>query len=340
MSRPDSKTQPTTVATTTATTPNARHWPILEMGYAPATTKKYKKAVYDFCIWCISTGQDPTTLASLDELLADYFHFLFDERDGGGRSIAVCVLMGIRMLDPRCRPDSALPIATAILERWAKAIEPVSYPPMSWELAVLVAVQLARAGHFLFAVGVVLAHDCLLRIGELMAMRRDSIADVGDVRLGAELKVMTVSIGKAKTGKNQSVTVANPAVAELVRAVVANTKPGQLLFPGGPTKFRAAFKASCASLGLSKDFVPHSLRHGGATRLSMQGARVEDILLRGRWRSNASARTYIQSGAAVAISLAVPEPLKALASSLSRDVVLSLACALAESAGVALPQKH
>jgi len=38
----------------------------------------------------------------------------------------------------------------------------------------------------------------------------------------------------------------------------------------------------CRELGLSAAYVPHSLRHGGATRLHMAGVPLDDILMRGR----------------------------------------------------------
>ena len=91
----------------------------------------------------------------------------------------------------------------------------------------------------------------------------------------------------------------------LLRQVVAETEAG-VLFPGGSSKFRKEFKRACSELGLSSKYVPHSLRHGGATRLHLQGVRVEDIMVRGRWASSKSGRTYIQSSRAVLMALTPP----------------------------------
>ena len=48
-------------------------------------------------------------------------------------------------------------------------------------------------------------------------------------------------------------------------------------------------------------YVPHSLRHGGATcdYLYAGGESLEDILFRGRWASMKSTRQYIQQGPAL-----------------------------------------
>jgi integrase len=197
-------------------------------------------------------------------------------------------------------------------------------------LAVTVAVQMVRRGQLRFGVGTLLAFDCLLRVGELAALRHEDIAFPGDARLGAEYRVSTVSIRKAKTGRNQSVTIRESCVADLVRDVVKATKPGQPLFPGGAKAFRRAFKETCAELGISDRYVPHSLRHGGATRLSLLGWKVEDILLRGRWESNKSARIYVKSGRAMLMAIQVPKRIGELAAVLAAD----------PKASISLAQKH
>ena len=79
------------------------------------------------------------------------------------------------------------------------------------------------------------------------------------------------------------------------------------MFPVTSSVFRSRFKAACATLGLSPLYVPHSLRHGAATRDHFErNISMEDILLRGRWASSKSARRYIQSGPALRMSVRVP----------------------------------
>jgi integrase len=305
-------------------------WPLLEGGYAPATVKKYKRAVHRFLNWCLTTQQDAETTEELDELLSDYFQQMHDDNGGAGKSVAVATLQGIKMYMPRIKADSALPIASTISARWNKSKPSISYPPLTWELAVAIACQMARAGHFRFGVATLVSFVCLLRVGEMASMRRENFADGCDVRLGAEYQQAVVSIDKAKTGRFQSVEVKDEQVKTLLMAVVAETKPGQLLFPGGAAAYRRVFKETCASLGLSSKYVPHSLRHGGATRLYLQHVPLEDILMRGRWKSTMSARTYVQSGRAMLMAMQVPDRVAKAGLVLARDVVTSMA----------LTQKH
>lgn len=67
--------------------------------------------------------------------------------------------------------------------------------------------------------------------------------------------------------------------------------------------------------------MPHSLRHGGATRLHMAGCKLEDILMRGRWESNKSARRYVQAGRAILLSVAVPAWVAEAGRLMAQDVV-------------------
>ena len=83
----------------------------------------------------------------------------------------------------------------------------------------------------------------------------------------------------------------------LIRDLVKNTKPGQFLFPFSAATFRRRFKTACTDLRLSNLYVPHSLRHGGATRYRhVLRWTIENVMERGRWVSTKSARRYVQSG--------------------------------------------
>ena len=90
---------------------------------------------------------------------------------------------------------------------------------------------------------------------------------------------MSLRIRKAKTGVNQWVSVRDPAVMALVRGLLAVPRRGSL-FSFSAGVFRTQFKHVCRQLGLSAAYVPHSLRHGGATHLHLLGWSLEDILMR------------------------------------------------------------
>ena len=280
---------------------------LIEASLAPATLHKYHSAVSDFLSWASAQGDDPSDPDDFDDLLCDYFHYLWD--NDLGKTKAHSTLYGILMLQPRL--SGRLLLSARALRGWKKLAESRSYPPLTWELTCLIAFRLAMSGHFRHAVATLLGFDCLLRVGELVNIRTQDFADAKDARVGVKSIDMTLRLPVTKTGKNQWVVVQDPAVKSLVRVLLASTPSDSRLFSFSAASFRRRFKNACAALGLSSSYVPHSLRHGGATRCHLQSMRVEDILIRGRWASTKSARRYIQSGRAVLLTMEVPVSVQA-----------------------------
>lgn len=299
------------------------HHFLAEWNYTAATRKKNIKAANQFLQWCANNGEDFHTYEELDDLFVDFMHQLY--LDGGGKSTAKNALYGVIMFEPRARDQ--LMCSRMCLRGWMKRSPPVSYPPLTWEVTVVIAVQLIRSDRFLFGVATLLGFDCLLRVSELMNLVREDVVHTGDARMGSVFRGMLLRIRKAKTGRNQLVEVSRPAVRELILQVLSITQPRCTLFGATPDTFRKHFKATCLQLGLSASYVPHSLRHGGATWLHMNGMSVEDILLRGRWASTKSARTYLQAGRAMLMSVNVPQTVHNAGVIFSRDVVKSVTLA-------------
>jgi integrase len=280
---------------------------------------RYKSAVIKFIDWCSTTQQDARNYEEFDELLADYLQHTYEENEGKGKGNAKNTLYGIFMFMPRA--VDKLYVSSRIVNRWLKGMPPESYPPLTWELAVTIAVQMVRNGYYQYGVATLLGFDCLLRIGELMNVRACDVAAPGDSRMGVEYRMTTLSIPVAKTGPNQSVEIMDPDVVSLVMGLVSKTPRRAKLFTGGPARYRAVFKSVCAELGLSRKYVPHSLRHGGATRLYLRKVPLADIMIRGRWMGAKSARTYIQSGRAMLMSMQAPRKITDAAVILAADVI-------------------
>jgi integrase len=129
------------------------------------------------------------------------------------------------------------------------------------------------------------------------------------------------------------VEVLEPVVIEQLRALVRDAAPGACLFPFNTAGFRRRVHGACAALGLSAAYVPHSLRHGGATRYShVKRWPVEDVMVRGRWASTKSARGYIQSLRAVQMAADVPAAVATMGAALATDPPAALRAALAHAA--------
>jgi len=301
---------------------------LLQAGYKPRTVNDYLRAVDLFIKWCddnLIRNESCSTPELLDELLTDYFHDYYQLNNGKGKQNAANTIAGICMLMPRMK--GKLLTASAAVNGWRALRPPESYPPITWELSCAVAVQMQRHGHTRWAVATLLTHDCFLRISELTSLRKEHIIDSSDSRFGSDYTGMTIVIPNAKGGKDQSVGVMNPQVIRLVRAVVHSTAAGGLLFPGGPSSFRRVFNDICSELNLSSDYSPHSLRHGGASMCYMRGMSVEDILIRGRWKSTQSLRTYIKTLKAKLAAMKAPASVAEAGSIIATDIMkwLSLA---------------
>jgi integrase len=300
---------------------------LFPLAFSDNTRRKYTRCVRDFVAWLDRNRASPASVADLDENLCDYFHDLYLTGAGTRRSTAEATISGLAMFLPELK--RALPMAALALRGWRREVPSVPHPPLTWDLAVAIAVHMATTGLFNLGVGVLLAFECYLRVGELVTLSRRDVIMAGDLRLGGDYHGTALRLARTKTGKNQEVEVRCPQVTALLRTVLESTPKHRsaLLFPVSTSTFRRYFKSSCAALGLSPCYVPHSLRHGGATRDYLRRLPLEEILRHGRWTSTKSARHYIQMGKALLIATDCPRSIVNLAAELATDVVGSLALA-------------
>lgn len=304
---------------------------LIDASVSAATLDKYINAVSLFADWCGDNGYDAFDYGQLDDLITEYLHEIYLEREGVGKQLAADTVFGVMKLLPRC--SNSLQASRASLDGWQRLHPGESYPPLTYELAVLISTCMARGGLMHYAVACLLAFDCFLRVGELANIRRSDVATAADTRLGPTWSGMAVRLRHTKTGNNQWVRLESEIVRQLVQLLLdidPDADGDSTLFPFTAAQFRAVFKHVCAQLQLSSRYVPHSLRHGGATHWFMQGRSVDDILVRGRWASTNTARRYIQAGRALLLSVVVPAAAASSARLLALDVLISLHSALSQ----------
>jgi integrase len=288
------------------------------------TSDRYNKCIDKFLHYIDFNNDNATTDEEFDDLLLDFIHELYES--GASRSQAANTLYGINLLLPQLK--GKLVRSQQAIRGWNKRAVSISYPPLTWELATVISIQLTRQGNYRAGVGVLLAFDCLLRVSELVGLRREDVADSADRRVSTEMQGMLLRLRQTKTGPNKTVRVLDPAVQLLLRGLVSKTRKGQLLFPFSTDRFRRLLKNTCADLGLSDRYVPHSLRHGGATRYyHVLNMSMEDVLYRGRWASTKSARRYIQSGVAMAMAEEAPTRILDTGLEMVKDICLYLSLA-------------
>ena len=279
---------------------------------APATLRTYNKNLQHFLQFALLSEERFFFLPSsaLDRRLAQYIEHL--HAAGGSFDYASHALNGVVFHRPNMRLK--LGESRLRLRGWGRIRKTTSHPPLTWELAVMFAVTMAQSGFHSSAIALLLSFDCYLRVGEMVRLTRADVIMPNDPRMGRSHTAMALRLGRTKTGLNQWVSIRDTAVADLLQFWMQRTARGarssDSVFPFSPTHFRRLLRSTAVALGVGHiPYVPHSLRHGGATADFLGGSTIEQVMFRGRWKSMESARRYIQAGRALLAMQEVPREL-------------------------------
>ena len=94
----------------------------------------------------------------------------------------------------------------------------------------------------------------------------------------------------------QCVLLRNPKLLAILRWLLKSTADDHLLCGYSYAQYRRILDRTCAKLGLTGlHYTPHSPRSGFATELYAQGVPFDRIKALGRWASDQSLRTYLDS---------------------------------------------
>lgn len=265
----------------------------------PATERRYRAAFEAFLQWAGRRFSRHLSAVDMDSLLSQYIHHLRDH--GVGRSWAVNATYGLLLYLPHFR--HSLHGSLLDLRGWERLAPSVSYPPLPRSFVMVAAVKLSYTPGYgrRLAFSLILAFHCYLRCGELLAL---TPADV--IRPASSDGQWALSLRRTKTGPNQWVMIEDERIGVVLGRLRGRTAWGCRLFPFAAATLRAALRWALSAIGVSGDFTLHSLRHGGATHDFLSGVSIEDILHRGRWRSNNSARRYIQAARAALVVTDTP----------------------------------
>lgn len=301
--------------------------PLQDLALAPASHQSYNRSLRSFLTYTRLTPQQLLSepAVRLDRLLAVYIQHSYDT--ASPFTYAAHALHAVIYHRPDLKAQ--LFISRQCLKGWERVKKGASHPPLTWELTVAIACTLARSGFHAPAVAMLVAFDCYLRVGELTRIRVRDVVMPSDPRMGLAHTDMAVCLARTKTGRNQSVAVHRPDVARLlaewVRTLPRSPSDNPLVFAFSPDCLRRLMRAACVALGVGHTaYVPHSLRHGGATADFLLTGSIERVQFRGRWKSLESVRTYVQTARALLAAQEVPAALNALGRQLSDALVPTL----------------
>lgn len=274
---------------------------------AAGTITAYRKAYDKFKMFVTQSAHYTTgTPSDMDNALKNYLSHLYDSSQH--RSAAEKAFCAVLFYHPDVR--GSLHFSAAMLQGWKKLQPSVSKPPLTWPIIVLLASTMASYGYFDAGLATLVGFDCLLRISELSNFRTSDVIR-RDNRLIGPAQQTVLRIRKAKTGKEQSVSIWNEDVDQLLMTHLDRNRrsPAAKLFAFTGPQYRIIVKTCLTAMNLAHlGFTPHSLRHGGATQMLRQQHSVSTIYVRGRWSPTSTAMaTYLQQAAAASLDLLVTD---------------------------------
>jgi integrase len=300
--------------------------PLQDLALAPASLLSYNRSLRSFLSYARLSPQQLLSAPAtrLDRLLAVYIQHSYDFTSPF--TYAAHALHAVVYHRPDLKAQMF--ISRQCLKGWERVKKSSSHPPLTWELTVAIACTLARSGFHAPAVAMLVAFDCYLRVGELTRIRLRDIVMPSDSRMGRAHTAMAVCLARTKTGLNQSVALARPEVASILCAWVralprSTTSQNPLVFAFSADFLRRLMRNACIKLGVGHTaYVPHSLRHGGATADFLLSGSIERVQFRGRWKSMESLRTYVQTARALLAAQDVPPALNQLGAQLADSLLL------------------
>ena len=237
--------------------------------------------------------ENQSSLVDLDGILVDWIEYQW----AAGESLGVIgdTLSGLHFYWPDLRGH--IRQSWRMFRSWRRVESPVRAPPLTIQLAQAFVGKAVHQGDIALATLIALGFHALLRTGELLSLR------FKDLEISHQCGVLSLHQSKTglRTGAQEAVALRDSLTLQLVDTlrVLRKPFPGDLLWPHSGQAFRNAFQKLSAFFKIEElKFKPYSLRRGGATYLLQVGVPLETILVRGRWRSIAVARLYLEDGLA------------------------------------------
>ena len=271
-----------------------RMGPLKKLVIAPKTLERYATRVHRFVAEMDDSGMRfPRTIRELDAELESAVCEMWWK--GAPKGWAADLLSGVQHFLPWSRKK--LVASWRVYGAWNRKEYPDRAPPMDRRLALAVAWKFWARGHRQAAVTVLLGFHCYVRTGELLGLRKGSLA------LGRD-GTGVVSLGVTKGRRVEMVTIDDAVLVEMLRLVLAQVAPGERVVGLEEREFRRIFEEALAELGVGElRYKPYSLRRGGATEDFRRHGRLDRALLRGRWKGHTAARQYILEGMEMATRL-------------------------------------
>ena len=239
----------------------------------------------------------PSAYSTLDAVVAEYINHLFQE--GEAISRAGWLLSGLRRFYPRLRRELCL--SQQWYTNWTREHIPVRATPLPWSVVLGAAGLCWHEKWFHLGVCFLLGFSFFLRTQELLTLTWD------DIEINLQSATIVIRLSRTKTSKQhlQALTLSHsllPSILAFARLRASSFR----LWPWSTSYFRTCFSAVMAFFSLQHlDFVPYSLRRGGATHFYMVHKSLDYCMVQGRWKDQRTCRLYLDDARAMLVNFSL-----------------------------------
>ena len=267
----------------------------------PGTLAKYHLHFNQFHDWADAMELALTDSQSVDAAAAQYIEALW--ADGFGRAEASYLLASIQFMCPTIRHQ--LPLSWRLVKTWHKHELPTRAVPLDASTALAFCGLFWSWGEHRLAAGILVAFDFFLRTGELFLIRRQHVELFQN---SASLQLTQTKSGALKLHSERLVSWDHLAF-QAFKFLCHGLQPNDRLIPTSAQRFRVLWRRAVGFFLLNDYFIqPYSLRRGGATTAFRQRVSFDQLLLRGRWSHQRTARIYLDEALQQAASLTFSAP--------------------------------
>lgn len=232
---------------------------------------------------------------NLDNALTYYLNYLFEE--GHDLGDGTKTLAAILDSHPGCGQRTRLPRSRRALQGWNRLDPQKTRPPLPWGLVALIALELAKEGHIIECLTVLLSFVAYLRPGEALSIRKQDL-----ILPNRSSNHYAINLHPSNREEESKMGLSDECILLDSRVVpwlgpalrsLRQRKGFALLQTSLPT-LRKLWQNTLQKIGLSNQFaVLYQLRHAGPSHDRLTRARSSlEVKLRGRWTSDASVRRY------------------------------------------------
>jgi hypothetical protein len=192
-------------------------------------------------------------------------------------------------------------VALTVIEGLGRGQVVVQAAPFPKELLMCLVVVMTMAAKAASAVALLLCFCGMMRISEVLGLRHQDVLFPSEHRSGPFV-VLLLKTSKRGPADGDKIIIDNVLVVRFLERYKArlppkDALPQQRFCLTSYATVRKWMRQALVALGFPADaFRALYCRRGGATCLSLMGVSLQDVMVAGRWASQASCRLYVRKG--------------------------------------------